>query len=165
MKTPPNNLKDAFESLLNLTLAAELKYSKLFEQFSTFVETAELAAVLSPARNEFEQHIERLGRLCKHYKLRPVRECLEVDEVFLATGKEVCGYKKQLSKFKDSQILSTSKQITYHRIAIYSTLEAMATALDADEPGLLKQTSAELRNTGAYFCQIEQNILYPGLAK
>ncbi|RZM22524.1 MAG: DUF892 family protein [Pedobacter sp.] len=163
MKTPPNNLKDAFEALLIPSLAAELKYAKLFEQFSGLAVTAELGTVLSPARNEFDQQAERLRLLFKQLKLRPVRECLQVDEVFLAMGKEVCGYKKQQSLYKDIQIISLAKQITYHRIAIYSILDVMAGGLRADDVGLLKQSCEEIRNSAGYFSQIEQNILYPAI--
>ncbi|MES2827927.1 MAG: DUF892 family protein [Bacteroidota bacterium] len=163
MKTPPNNLKEAFETLLLPTQAAELKYAKLFEQFSTLSETSELAALLSVDRNEFGQHIDRLKMLFKQLGLRAVRECSELDENFLVLGKEICGYKKQRSGLKDVQILGLAKQITFHRLAVYGTLDAMASALGADEVGLFKQTVEEIRSTGGYFSQIEQNILYPVL--
>lgn len=163
MKTPPNNLKNAFDTLLVASLAAELKYAKLFEKFSAFAQTAELAAALSPARNEFEQQIERLRLLVKQLKLRKVRECGQVDEVFLAMGKDVFGYKKQLSLYKDIQIIGIAKQITYHRIANCSTLDAMAASLGSDNAGLLKQSCEEIRNSAGYFYQIEQNILYPAI--
>jgi hypothetical protein len=65
------------------------------------------------------------------------KEYLEVDEVFLSRGKEICRYKKQLSKFKDSQILSAAKGTAYHGIAIDSTLDDMARTLGVDAFGLL----------------------------
>jgi hypothetical protein len=118
---------------------------------------------VSLARHEFSYHIERLRHLAKQLKLCSGREYLEVDEVFLSRGKEICRYKKQLSKFKDSQILSAAKGAAYHGIAIDSTLDAMVSTFGVDAFGLLEQSSEEVRNTDGYSCQTEQNILYPVL--
>lgn len=163
MKTPPISLKEVFEVMIIDSLAAELKYSKLFEQFSTLTATAELGTLLSPDKNEFDQQIERLKLIVKQLVLRAIRECSDVDEVFLKLGKDICGYKKQRSGFKDVQILALAKQITFHRIAVFGTLAAIAAELHVDPAGLLNQTVEEIRNTAAYINQIEQNILYPSL--
>ena len=166
MKTPPNSLLDVFNEMTLEIHASEKKFIKLFEQFSDLASTDELRSSLSPVRNELEQHIDRLAKILKSLKLRPHRNSSSINEALLALAKEVCGYKKQLSREKDVQILHVAKLITYHKMALYSSMEQMALALklDAGEK-LLAQTLEDNRNVGAYFTQIEQNILYPAVIK
>jgi len=166
MKTPPNNLLEVFNETVLACYATEKKFIKLFEQFSDLALTDELRSCLSPARNELQQHIDRLAQVLKSLKLRPHRISTPSDEALLTLGKEVCGYKKQQSRYKDVQILHAAKLITYHKIALYGSMEQMAAALSMeDAASLLGQSMEDNRNAGAYFMQIEQNILYPAVVK
>lgn len=166
MKTPPNSLHDIFQETALACHASEKKFAKLFEQFSEFAFTEELRSCLSPARNEAELQIDRLSQILKWLKLRPSRISSPVEEVLLTLGKEVCGYKKQQSHFKDIQILHVAKLITYHKISLYGSMEQMALALKLNDAArLLGQSMAESRDSGSYFAQIEQNILYPAVTK
>ena len=166
MKTPPNNLSEVLNEMLLTCHASEKKYTKLFEQFSELALTEELRACLSPARNELDQQIERLALILKSLKLRPHRISSATDEALLELGKEVCGYMKQQSVHKDAQILHVAKLITYQKIALYGSIELMARSLKMDETAvLIAQSLEESRNAGAYFSQIEQNILYPAVVK
>ena len=166
MKIPPNSLLDVFNEMTLEIHATEKKFVKLFEQFYNLAFTEELRSSLSPERNELELHIDRLAQVLKSLKLRPHRISSSIDEALLTIGKDVCGYKKQQSKEKDVQILHVAKLITYHKISLYGSMEQMAKALKLDNTAkLLAQSLEENKNAGAYFTQIEQNILYPAVVK
>ena len=166
MKIPPNSLLDVFNEMTLEIHATEKKFVKLFEQFYNLAFTEELRSSLSPERNELELHIDRLAQVLKSLKLRPHRISSSIDEALLTIGKDVCGYKKQQSKEKDVQILHVAKLITYHKISLYGSMEQMAKALKLDNTAkLLAQSLEDNKNAGAYFTQIEQNILYPAVVK
>ncbi|WP_256004063.1 DUF892 family protein [Pedobacter deserti] len=165
MKTPPINLIDVFQEMVSACYASEKKYEKLFEQLSENAATDELKSCLSPTRNELAQHVDRLAQILKWLKLRPSRIMSNTDETLMAMAKEACGYKKQQSPHKDVQILQAAKLITFHKISLYGSMEKMAEALKMENAAtLLAQSAEDNRNAGAYFTQIEQNILYPAVA-
>lgn len=139
---------------------------KLFEQFSELAYTDEIRSCLAPSRNTLEEQTDRLAQILKLLNLRPSRIIAEMDETLLTMGKEVCGYQKQQSLHKDVQILLLSKLISYHRISIGSSLAEQSRVLGFDQIcQLLTQSVSDDKNTAAYFLQIEQNILYPAVAK
>ena len=166
MKTPPNNLKDIFIESILQAHASSKKYAKLFEQFSELAYTDEIRSALAPSRNTLEEQTERLAQILKLLQLRPSRILNEMDETLLTKGKEVCGYQKQQSLHKDVQILLLSKLISYHKISIGSSIAEMSRVLGLDQISqLLTQSVSDDKNAAAYFLQIEQNILYPAVAK
>jgi ferritin-like metal-binding protein YciE len=166
MKTPPNSLTDVLNELILTCYASEKKFSKVFKDFSEQALTEELRSCLSPARNELDQQEDRLAQILKSLKLRPHRISSPIEEVLITLGNEVCGYKKQQTRQKDVQIIHAAKLITYHKVSTYGSLVMLATSLNlGDIAKLLSQSYDEIKNAGAYFSQIEQNILYPAVIK
>lgn len=166
MKTPPNNLQEVLQNMLTETQASGIKYEKLFKEFSDLAHTDELRSCLSPDRNDMEEQNSRLLLCMQALQLRPSRIIADLDETLLAIGKEVCGYKKQQSFHKDIQILQSAKSICLQRVGSYSSMEQIANSLKLDKiESLLAASLEDSRNAVAYFIQIEQNILYPAVAK
>ena len=164
MKSQIADLRELFDELLIAAYSDELSYEKLFKRLSSQALTGELSASLSPERNELKQQTDRLLNILKALKLRPVKTVTAAGESYLELGKSLVSGKKKKSLAQDVSILLLTKQLTYHRLAQISTLEAMAAALDMENfATLLEQTCSECRNAAAYIGQIEKNILYPAL--
>ena len=145
--------------------AAELKYEKLFVRLSARSETDELRASLSADRNELAQQRRRTAQVMKSLKVPAKKELSGVDGALLENGKDIAGGKRNRgTRGSDVFILGLAKEITFLRIARLGTLVAICRELGSEPAAvLLEQSLSECRNTVAYFGQIEQNIIYPGI--
>ncbi|MGY4384735.1 ferritin-like metal-binding protein YciE [Pedobacter sp. UYP24] len=166
MKTPPLNLLEVISNTVSELYATEKKYLKTFEQLADASHTDELRAALSPAGTEIENHISRLSQIMDLLKLKPSRISAEIGEELMKMAKEVSGFKKQQSVIKDIQLLQCAKMIILVKIGVYESLHFIASTRKMEAAALLlEQTLSDNKNTAAYLCQIEQNILYPQAAK
>ncbi len=166
MKTPPLNLLEVISNTVSELYATEKKYLKTYAQLADAAHTDELRAALSPAGTEIENHITRLSQILDLLKLKPSRISSEIDEELIKMAKEVSGFKKQHSIIKDIQLLQCAKMIIHVKISAYQSLHFIASIRKMEAAALLlEQSLNDNKNSAAYLCQIEQNILYPQAAK
>jgi len=162
MKTPPLNLSEVFNHSLIEMFASEKKYIKAFEAMSQTAFTSELTTALSPESISAEDHLSRLQMIMDFQHLKTNRITSTLDDELLKQAKEVAGFTKQKSIFKDLQLLHTGRIILEMKAGNFEVLHLMALELKLTQPAsLLEQSAKDLQNAVAYLKQISQNIIYP----
>lgn len=166
MKGQLTGLNEIISKKIAELYLAEKKYIRAYAQLAATVYTDELKAALAPSGTEIESHISRLKQILDLFKQKPIKTYNPADEKLLELLKLATRPKNKASVLRDIDILQTAKMIIHAKIACYESLYLMTTAQDiVHVPMLLEQSLKDNRNTAGYLSQIEQNIIYPQLAK
>ena len=156
------NLEEVYNQQLSEMLTAEKKYSKYFDRLSAAAFTQELKSALSPANNEFPEHLERLKQCMAIQKIKPAKNINQLNEVILKQSDMARKSGKQMSVKRDIQILHASQVLLQVKIAVYQTIYQMAVALGKETAAvLMEQCCKDNQNAYAYLIQISANIIYP----
>ena len=156
------NLEEVYNQQLSEMLTAEKKYNKYFERLAKAAYTEELRSGLSPASNEFPQHLERIKQCMAIQKIKASTTTTELNEVILKQVDQAIKSGKEKTIKRDIQLLQVSKIMLQVKIAVYQTIHQIAVALGNEIAAvMMEECYKDNQNAYAYLMQISANIIYP----